>query len=260
MDLSSYYQTICKEPMLSREEEFELFQIIKNPNSSPQEVTKARDRIIKANLRFAFSQAKKFSKNDPSSFEDLIGAANEGLLVGLEKYNPSHEVRFLSYAGWWVKQRILSQMAKMRIVALPIWKQQLSARIERLRENNEKLKFDELVTEFPEVAEKDLRELFDTRYLTYYISDMEEDNFQIDPIGAEIERGMDNRLVAEAVSSLPSPHREIITMTFGMDDGEEVKPATIMKNLGLDRDQFKECKKEAMKLLSERFKKHNDPL
>jgi hypothetical protein len=49
-------------------------------------------------------------------------------------------------------------------------------------------------------------------------------------------------------------------MTFGMDDGEEVKPATIMKNLGLDRDQFKECKKEAMKLLSERFKKHNDPL
>jgi RNA polymerase primary sigma factor len=119
MDLSRYYSEICKTPLLTKEEEFDLFMELNDPAISEKEKAKIKDKIIKANLRFCFKTAKKYSKNDPDIFEELICAGNDGLLVGLEKFKPSMNVRFLSYAGWWVQQRILKEMSKMRIVSLP---------------------------------------------------------------------------------------------------------------------------------------------
>lgn len=254
MDLSKYYEEICKQPILKKNEERELLLTIENKTSTPLAKKKARDRILAANLRFVFKQAKKYSKNDPSTFGELIAAGNEGLIVALDKFSSTREVRFLTYAGFWVKQRILKEMSKMRIVSLPIWKQQLAARIERLKTTNENLTFDQVKEAFPEVQEKDLRELFDTKYLTYYIDDMEEDNFQINPIEAHVEKDLDDKLITDAVASLPYPHREIISMTYGLVDGKEEKSATIIKKLGLSREQFKECKKEAMEMLKTKFK------
>jgi DNA-directed RNA polymerase sigma subunit (sigma70/sigma32) len=119
MDLSRYYSDICKHPLLSREEEFDLFMDLNDPALSEKERQKIKDKILKANLRFVFKTAKKYSRNDPDIFEELICAGNEGLLVGMEKFKPSKNVRFLSYSGWWVLQRILKEMSKMRIVSLP---------------------------------------------------------------------------------------------------------------------------------------------
>lgn len=220
--------------------------------------SEVRDRIIGANLRFVFKQAKKYSKNDPELFEELICAGNEGLLVGLEKYNPSRQVRFLSYAGWWVNQRILKEMSRMRIVALPIWKQQLAARIQRATENREGvITVEELKKEFPDIAEKDLRELHKTRYLTYSIDDVGDDpSFEIDPIGTEVELQIDAERVNAAVAQLVSPYREIVELSFGLIDGEEVKHINISKQLNIPKDQLREYKKEAMVMLREKLKQY----
>jgi DNA-directed RNA polymerase sigma subunit (sigma70/sigma32) len=119
MDLSKYYAEICKTPLLTKEEEFDLFMELGDPALSEKDKNKIKDRIVKANLRFVFKTAKKYSKNDPDVFEELICAGNDGLLVGLEKFKPAMNVRFLSYGGWWIQQRILKEMSKMRIVSLP---------------------------------------------------------------------------------------------------------------------------------------------
>lgn len=255
MNLSTYYEEICKHPMLTREEEQDAFKSLDDPGISAKEKGKIKDSILKANLRFVFKTAKKYSKNDPDVFEELIAAGNEGLLVGLEKFTTDKNVRFLSYAGWWVLQRILKEMSKMRIVALPIWKQQLAARIQRVTENREvELTFEELKKEFPEVSEKDLRELHQTRYLTYYLDDMSDDpSFEIDPIGTEVEVRMDRERIHNMISQLPSPHREIIEASYGILDGEEVTHANIAKNLGISKDQIREYKREGLELLKEKL-------
>ncbi len=255
MDLSAYYQDIYKVPLLNREEEYDLFLELNDDGISEKEKNKIKDRIIKANLRFVFKQAKNFSRNDPEIIGELISAGNEGLLVGLEKYKPSKEVRFLSYAGWWVNQRILKEMSKMRIVALPIWKQQLSARIQKATENREvELTFEELKKEFPEVPEKDLRELFQTRYLTYYLDDMTDDPaFEIDPIGTEVEVRLDRERIHAMISDLPSPHKEIVELSFGIMDGEEMTHANIAKQLNISKDQLREYKKEGLEMLKEKL-------
>lgn len=253
MDLSNYYNLICKTPILTKEEEVELFVKYRDSSTSEKEKEQIRDKVVKANLRFAFKQAKKFSKNDPSIFNDLISAGNEGLLVGFDKFDSTRDIRFLSYVGWWVTQRILKEMSKMRIVALPIWKQQLASKIMRIKDMNEATTLSDLVKEFPEIPLKDIEELFQSRYLTYYIEDMDENEFEVDIIEEETQKHLDEDKIWRGVSDLPSPHREVIARCFGLEDGEEHSPAKIAKALKVPKEDIKRIKAEGLKMLKENF-------
>lgn len=258
MDLSRYYDTILKEPLLDKDEERDLFLELQDPGISEARRTQVRDRIIRANLRFVFKEAKRYSKSDPNAFAELISAGNEGLLVGLEKYSLDKGYRFLTYVGWWVKQRILHHMSTQRLVSLPIWRQQLAAKIQKIIEANPDIKFNELKTHFPDIPEKDLKELFDTQFLTFYIEDIGEDPaFEINPIETEVNNRLDQEKITAIVESLPDIERKIIDMSFGLTDGEEMRPTDIMKALGLTKEQFKNLKKEALAKLKTSFGDQN---
>jgi RNA polymerase nonessential primary-like sigma factor len=252
MDLAKYYEQINKEPLLTKEEEKDLFLELDDIGLSQKRRDAIRDRIIRANLRFVFKEAKKFSKNDPMIFEDLIAAGNEGLIVGMDKFKPESGNRFLTYAGFWVIQRILKHMSNLRIVSLPIWRQQLSARIQKQLDANENITFEELRKQFPEVPKKDLLELFQTRFLTYYIEDLGEDSaFEINPIEDQVNAKLDQAKLHAGVRNLPEPHRSVITMLFGLDDGEERKHSEISAELKLSKDALKTIKREALVLLKD---------
>jgi RNA polymerase primary sigma factor len=255
MDLSRYYEQICSTPLLNREDEYDLFLEYQDPAVSETKKEEIRKRIIDSNLRFAFKQAKYFSNGDPYLFEELIGAANEGLLVGFEKYQPTPEVRFLSYAGWWVNQRILLAMSKVRIVSLPIWRQQLGQRIQKYIDSHPGCTFDNLKEEFPDISDKDLRELSESKFLTFYIEDMGTDSpeFEIDPIGTEVETRIDKERIHRMIDELPSPHKEIILMAYGIRDGEEKTHAEMAETLKISKDQLRAYKREATEMLRERL-------
>lgn len=255
MSLSTYYEQILKEPLLTKEEELDLFLEIQDVTTSERRRQQIKDRIVRANLRFVFKKAKGYSKSDPALFEDLIAAGNEGLLVALQKYDPQSGFRFLTYAGWWVDQRILNHMAKQRIVALPIWRQQLSARIQKTIANKgEDLTFDQLKAEFPEVSEKDLRELFQTRFLTFYIEELGDDpSFEINPIEEIVNSRIDQERLHFLITSLPSPHKEVIELTFGIFDGEERKTVDVAKEMGISREKTKTLRQEALQMLKDKM-------
>jgi RNA polymerase sigma factor (sigma-70 family) len=255
MDLGAYYESITKEPLLSKEQEYDLFLEMNDNSISEKRKQEIQDKIIRANLRFVFKEAKRRSKGDPYLFEELIAAGNDGLIAGMSKYDPDSGYRFLTYSGWWVLQRMLNVMGKQRIVSLPIWRQQLSSRIERVLEANEDMTFQELKTYFPDVPEKDLKELFETRFLTFYIEDMGEDReFQIDPIETIVNTKLDNERIHSVVEGLPDLHRQVIQASFGLLDGEDKrKPADIAKELGISRDRFKQIKREALEMLKSKF-------
>lgn len=255
MSLSTYYEQILKEPLLTKEEELDLFLEMQDVTTSEARKKAIRDRVIRANLRFVFKKAKGYSKSDPGLFDELIAAGNEGLLVAFEKYDPQSGNRFLTYAGWWVDQRILNHMAKQRIVALPIWRQQLSARIQKtIASKGEDLTFEELKAEFPDVAEKDLRELFQTRFLTFYIEELGDDpSFEINPIEEIVNSRIDQERLHVLVTSLPSPHREVIELSFGIFDGEDRKTVDVAKEMGISREKVKTLRAEALEILRQKM-------
>lgn len=253
MDLSKYYAEICKTPILTREEEAELVNKFFDDSTPESEKSIIRENLIKANMRYVFNLARKYSKNDPTTFADLIAAGNEGLTVGVDKYTPGRGTRVISYAHFWVRQRILEEMASMRLVALPVYKQQLSSKIERIKSNNESITLDELKSEFKDtgISEKDIEDLYKTRYLTFHIEDMDESNFEINPIEEYVQRMIDDNKVFEAVKKLESPYREVVAKCFGMQDGKEQSISKIGRDLKIPKDQIQDIKEKGLEMLRE---------
>jgi RNA polymerase primary sigma factor len=175
MNLSNYYADICKFPILTAAEELELLTTYFESDSESAKKS-AKHRLISSNMRFVFKRAKLLSKGDTEQFIELISAGNEGLVVGLEKFDHKSGMRFLTYAGWWVYQRQMKQMSEFRLVSLPTQKQQLSVKIKRLKdESSQSLSMDELKEQLPDCSEKDLRELNGTAFLTFYMDSVGED-------------------------------------------------------------------------------------
>ncbi len=110
-----YLQQIGKIPLLSFEDELEVARQIKENHS-----TKAREILIKANLRLVVSIAKKYIGRG-LSFLDLIQEGNLGLMKAAEKFDYSKGYKFSTYATWWIQQAITRGIAdKSRMIRLPV--------------------------------------------------------------------------------------------------------------------------------------------
>lgn len=122
--LTMYLKEINKVPLLTREEEIELSKKAKKGDKA------ARDKMIKANLRFVVRVAKKY-QNHGLDLTDLISEGNIGLMTAIEKFEPSRGYHFISYAVWWINQSILKALSeKSRAIRLPLNRANELVRIE----------------------------------------------------------------------------------------------------------------------------------
>ena len=111
--LGLYLKEINKIPLLTRDEENELAMRAKAGDKI------ARDKIVRANLRFVINVAKKY-QNRGLELVDLISEGNIGLLNAIEKFDVSRGYHFISYAVWWIRQSILKAVGEQgRAIRLP---------------------------------------------------------------------------------------------------------------------------------------------
>ena len=112
--LDQYLRDISAYPLISREEEAELARRIR---VGEQE---ALDKLVRSNLRFVVSVAKKY-QNQGVSLSDLINEGNLGLIRAAHKFDETKGIKFISYAVWWIRQAILSSLARQgRTVRVPL--------------------------------------------------------------------------------------------------------------------------------------------
>ena len=115
--LDKYLVEIGRVPMITVEEEIELAQKIKKGG---REGERAKDKLVKANLRFVVSVAKQY-QHQGLGLTDLIDEGNIGLIKAAQKFDETRGFKFISYAVWWIRQSILQAIAEQsRIVRLPL--------------------------------------------------------------------------------------------------------------------------------------------
>ena len=79
----------------------------------------AREKLVKANLRFVFTVAKMYS-HDPDTLNDIVSAGNIGLIDAAKKFDPHKGFKFISYAVWHIRKEMIEYLAKnSRIIRLP---------------------------------------------------------------------------------------------------------------------------------------------
>jgi RNA polymerase primary sigma factor len=71
----------------------------------------ALEELVKSNLRFVVSYAKRY-RNAHVLFLDLINEGNIGLIHAAKKYDPEKNVKFITYAVWWIRQAILHALSE----------------------------------------------------------------------------------------------------------------------------------------------------
>jgi len=123
--LETYFKQIKVYPLLTFEEELELSKQVQNGN------TDALHKLVNSNLRLVVKIAGMF--NIPEiHIMDIIQEGNIGLLQAAGKYDYRKNVRFCTYASWWIRQFISRYIAnKRRLVRLPQRKEETLRKIQR---------------------------------------------------------------------------------------------------------------------------------
>ena len=111
----NYVNEILRYEPLSREEEKRLIGEYKQGCFASGEI------ILKSNLRFVLFVGRQLSKSTSIPFPDLISEGNLGLIEALNRFDISRNVKFITYAVWWVRQSMIQAIQdKGRIVRLPV--------------------------------------------------------------------------------------------------------------------------------------------
>ena len=106
--LRRYLKEIAGYPPLDHQDELDLARRV---HSGDEEALR---HLVESNLRFVVAFAKRY-RNPKVSFLDLIHEGNLGLIQAARKYDPfkeGHDVKFITYAVWWIRQAILHTLAE----------------------------------------------------------------------------------------------------------------------------------------------------
>ena len=112
-NLQAYFRQIKKNSLLTFEEEIELSKRIQKGDEM------AKQKLIEANLRLVVKISKAYVTSDVPLL-DLVQEGNLGLIKAASKYDYRKNVRFSTYAAWWIKQAIVRSLSnKRRAIRLP---------------------------------------------------------------------------------------------------------------------------------------------
>lgn len=132
--LRKYLDDISRYAILTPERERELGRLIQNPETTEDARREAVDELVRGNLRFVVSYAKRF--HSPGiSFLDLINEGNIGLIQAARRFDAERGVKFITYAVWWVRQAISNALSEQwGAIRLPHKQATLHSRLGRVKE------------------------------------------------------------------------------------------------------------------------------
>ncbi|MBK5188644.1 MAG: RNA polymerase sigma factor RpoD/SigA [Gemmatimonadaceae bacterium] len=256
--LDQYLYEVSTYPLLKGTQEFDLARLIRAGDQD------ALQELVKRNLRFVISVAKKY-QNRGMPLIDLIGEGNVGLLTAARKFDPDQGVKFISYAVWWIRQAILSSLAKQgRTVRVPLNRtSDLSRIIKGAEILRQKLRREPMPEELAQLTGL-------TVDVVQALSALNSGDIRLDaPLDPDSDRSLIERFVADempnpedgymnrfvseeierALATLPARDAKVLRLYFGLDGGREHTLEEIGSMLGVTRERVRQLRDRALKRL-----------
>jgi RNA polymerase primary sigma factor len=106
--IQGYLKHLKRHKQLTREEEYELSR------QARAGVERARDELARRNLKFVVAVARKYAGRGGARLDDLVQEGNVGLMKAIEHFDSRKNVRFATYAVWWIRAYITRSLKDNR--------------------------------------------------------------------------------------------------------------------------------------------------
>jgi len=256
--LNSYIREIAKFKQLTPDEEKELGRRIQAGDQD------ALRELVESNLRFVVHYAKRY-RGLGLAYLDLINEGSLGLMEAAKRFDPGRNVKFISYAVWWVRQAILHSLSEhSRVFRLP---QKLSGQASKVRQAREKLKGElQRMPTIEELAQRTQLRRQEVEALLLASGDDvslsaavgEEGGLElgdtleqviIPSVESEMMRSSFEQRIQLMVGDLDDKEREVIRMRFGLDGEEPRTLQEIGETMALSRERIRQIESRAKEKL-----------
>jgi RNA polymerase primary sigma factor len=224
--LSAYLREIAKLPRLSADEERSLGHRIQDERDQA-----AITRLVEANLRFVVSYAKRY-RGLGVSFLDLIHEGNLGLIEAARRFDPARNVKFITYAVWWVRESMMHVLAdQTRAFSFP---PKLFGALRRGVGGGADVSLNEPVNRNGGDRDGASRELVDL---------LEQDG--VPAVDEDLIHQADLAELAAALGDLDGKEREVVRLRYGLEDDEPRTLQEIGDRLHLSRERVRQIESRA---------------
>ena len=219
-----YYDDLKKYKPLTKVKEKRLLKKCKKGN------LKAKNEILEANLRFVFDIAKHYTgRGVPIS--ELISDGNIGLLRAIEKFDESKDVKFISYAVWWIRQAMLESIKRRNAINF--------VEIEPNTDNDSSM---------------DKKLIEDDEDDVSFNNDFSNEN---DEKSIEVSENQRN-IITSLIGTLSDRERDIVENYYGINDKKEITLTDIGKKYNLSSERVRQIKLNAIRKLRSKILLYDD--
>ena len=230
-----------------------------------RDVMRGRDEMVKAHLPLVVAIAKKYRRNSPMDFLDLIQEGNMGLMHAVEKFDYRRGVKVSTYAVWWIRQSIARALAdQSRTIRIPVHMTEVAARVLRERRKLYQKQGREPVAD--EIAR---RSGVSAGRIEQVLSMVQQPTSLDLPVGedgdatlgdliaapntidphAAAEASALREFVVEAISALSPREERILRMRFGIGGMTEHTLEEVGQTFGVTRERIRQIEATALKKL-----------
>lgn len=270
--LQSYLYEISKYKALPRELEQEYAVKAKAGDKD------ALNKLIQSNLKFVVKIATRY-QNRGLTLSELISEGNIGLIKAIEKFDPDKDIKLISYAIWWIKQRIMLAISeKNSLIRVPLGKTSQSNKMKAVSDKKymetgqapSDVELGEMLDLDPKMINQLRGNIIDTVSIDEIIStsgnqeinigDNLEDKDTADPQTVYYRERMLKKL-RNAIDNLEDREAEIIRTYYGINKQNKARNfAQIAEKMGLSRERVRQIQKEALKKIMDGLQPEEEQL
>ncbi|MFZ0454353.1 MAG: RNA polymerase sigma factor RpoD/SigA [Ignavibacteriaceae bacterium] len=258
--LDQYFAEISRYNLLTTEEELDLAVKVEKGDET------ARNKLIKANLRFVISVAKQY-QNQGLSLSDLINEGNLGLIRATKSFDVTRGFKFISYAVWWIRQSITQAIINSsRIVHLPLNVVGNLTKINKasrdFEQEYDRKPTNEELAEILGISVSLVSNAIEVSGADFSIdaplkNDYNKKNSTLDILPDSNQPLPDANLARESLSKeigymlsiLTDREAKVLTMIFGIGREKKLTLEEIGENFNLTRERIRQIKENALKKL-----------